>query len=83
MDIANKRIISIFEGHQREVSALDFSCDSRFIISGSWDNTVRIWAIEAGQNKTLSIMESDSVRVLVTYFDIWHTDAYRCIYGRF
>jgi hypothetical protein len=30
-------------GHQGAVEALAFSADNRWLVSGSWDNTVRVW----------------------------------------
>jgi WD40 repeat protein len=80
-NIATKRILSIFEGHQVEVSSLDFSRDGRLIISGSLDNTVRIWDMETKQHEMLSITAQADVRVVVSYRRVWHANA-RCVYGR-
>jgi WD40 repeat protein len=66
-DIANKRILSIFDGHGNSVSSLDFSRDGRLLVSGSSDNTVRIWNVVTGQHKMLSIRVPGDVRVIVTY----------------
>jgi WD40 repeat protein len=62
-DIATKHIPCIFEGHEKPVISLNFSRDGRLIISGSRDNTVRIWDMETKQHETLSI----NVGVIVTY----------------
>ncbi|KAF8483151.1 WD40-repeat-containing domain protein [Gautieria morchelliformis] len=53
-DIANKRVLYIFQGHQLDIWFLDFSPDGRLIVSSSEDQTVRIWDMETGQHKTLS-----------------------------
>jgi WD domain, G-beta repeat len=66
-DIATKHILSRFEGHTNRVICLNFSRDGRLIISGSWDNTVRIWDTETKQHETLSITAQVDVRVIVTY----------------
>ena len=31
------------EGHTRDVTSVGFSPDGKFIVSGSVDNTVRVW----------------------------------------
>jgi WD40 repeat protein len=80
-DIATKHILCIFEGHEKTVISLNFSRDGRLIISGSWDNTVRIWDTETKQHETLSITAQVDVRVIVTYHRVWHANA-RCVYGR-
>jgi WD40 repeat protein len=79
-DIAAERTLCIFEGHEEIVMSLDFSRDGRLIISGSWDNTVRIWDMETKQHEMLSITAVD-VRVIVIYRRVWHANA-RCVYGR-
>jgi WD40 repeat protein len=80
-DIATKHILCIFEGHEGPVISLDFSPDGRLIISGSYDNTVRIWDTESKQHETLSITAQVDVRVIVTFHRVWHPNAH-CVYGR-
>jgi WD40 repeat protein len=38
----------IYHGHNHNITAARFSPDSRYIVSGSWDNTVRLWEVESG-----------------------------------
>lgn len=45
-DIAQKKIRTIFDGHQQEIYSLDFSRDGRLIVSGSGDRTARIWDMD-------------------------------------
>ena len=40
------RLVHVLEGHDNAVHFLDFSPDSRRLVSASADNTVRIWDIE-------------------------------------
>ncbi|TFK69927.1 hypothetical protein BDN72DRAFT_767328, partial [Pluteus cervinus] len=37
--------------HDSWVSSVAFSSDGKYVISGSWDNTVRIWDVETGQQR--------------------------------
>jgi WD40 repeat protein len=66
-DIATKRILSTFEGHENIVLSLEFSSDTRLIFSGSVDYTVRIWDMETGQHTLLSITAPSDVRFILTY----------------
>jgi WD40 repeat protein len=40
---------AVFEGHRRLVNSIVLSPDGRRIISGSYDNTLRVWDFETGE----------------------------------
>lgn len=43
------KILRKFEGHTNCVYGVCFSPDTRFLASGSWDHTVRLWEVETGR----------------------------------
>jgi len=45
-DVKARREIRQLTGHQEVISSLVFSKDSREVISGCWDKTIRIWDVE-------------------------------------
>ncbi|KAG5637357.1 hypothetical protein H0H81_004869 [Sphagnurus paluster] len=53
------RIRNVFYGHQQEISSLDSSADGRLLVSGSHDNTARIWSMDDGTSKVLTIDDPD------------------------
>ena len=42
-------MLKVLEGHTDYVSAVAISVDGGKIVSGSGDNTVRVWSSEAGE----------------------------------
>jgi len=41
--------IRTFEGHTDWVTSVAFSPDGKYILSGSWDTTLKLWDIETGR----------------------------------
>ncbi len=42
------RLARTFEGHERSVSSVCLSTDGRYALSGSWDNTLKLWEVATG-----------------------------------
>ena len=47
------------DGHQKEIYSVNFSLDGRLVVSGSGDETVRIWDLSDGGSRVLKIRDSD------------------------
>lgn len=48
MDIVTRKIVRKFRGHAKEITDLAFSADSRWIITGSMDRTIKVWDVPTG-----------------------------------
>ena len=44
-DVPHGRRMLTFQGHRDRVVAVCLSSDGRFAVSGSWDNTLRVWDV--------------------------------------
>ena len=45
-DYSQKKQVAVLEGHRDSIPALQFSKDNRLAVSGSWDQTVRLWEFD-------------------------------------
>lgn len=48
-DATNGKLLARYTAHQREISSLAWSSDSRQIVSGSWDRTLHVWEASSGR----------------------------------
>jgi len=47
-NVESRRIEKVFRGHTDPVRQASFSPDGKYIVSASWDYTIRVWSIETG-----------------------------------
>ena len=48
-DIPKGNVIRTFEGHSYSVKSIAFSPDSRLVLTGSRDKTIRLWNVTTGK----------------------------------
>jgi len=48
-------------GHSRRVTSVSFTPDSRYALSGSWDNTLKLWEVATGKLIRSFVGHSDNV----------------------
>lgn len=54
----------IFIGHKNDVEVAIFHPNLHYVITGSWDYTIRMWAIGSGKCKRIFIVDEGPVRSL-------------------
>ena len=47
-DVAAGREVHTLTGHANIVTSLAFSPDGRWLATGSWDKTIKIWDVQTG-----------------------------------
>ena len=60
------QVLKVLEGHTDFVSSVAMSTDGSKIVSGSNDNTMRIWSIESGQVRSLAGLLA-AMMVVITF----------------
>lgn len=50
-DVATGKVRAVLRGHTREVNSVAFSPDGETIVSGSGDNTIRLWKLNPYLNR--------------------------------
>ena len=53
-NIAERRVLAMFEGQRFTIRSVDFSPDGRFLVSSSYDGSVCIWHLRDGTSRKLT-----------------------------
>jgi hypothetical protein len=59
-DLRNWKTIRVLKGHMARIRCLDWSRDSRRIVSGGNDKTIRLWDVESGKTLQTFAGHTDS-----------------------
>ena len=60
-DAQTRKELALLTGHTRRVTSMDFPADGRFLVSGSFDGTVRLWDIDTG--KQISVLAGQGSKI--------------------
>lgn len=74
-DLANQSCVAELHGHEKPVTSLVISSDSKTLISGSYDQTIRIWDIDS----SIKLKTSRCLKVLADWESDWVGNAYTAI----
>ena len=50
VDVVTRKVVREFAGHDNQVTDIAMSADSRWLVSASLDNTVKVWDIPTGKS---------------------------------
>jgi len=62
--VASTNLVNILNGHSGLVSSVAISPDGNTLVSGSWDNTIKIWNLRTGQLRSTLTGHSGQVESL-------------------
>ena len=57
----------LLSGHAYSVNSVAFSADGSKVVSGSWDNTVKIWSADSGEVLQTLSGDVDMKHIYVSY----------------
>ena len=63
---AGSALQRILQGHTSSVIAVAISSDGKLVVTGSYDNTARVWRIDTGE--TVRVLESQTSYVCAALF---------------
>ncbi|KAG8895231.1 hypothetical protein FRB99_000691 [Tulasnella sp. 403] len=58
-DLHTQKLIATYEGHTSETWALDISPDDKFVVTGSYDRSIRVWSTGDKDTKPLATHKTD------------------------
>jgi hypothetical protein len=73
-DVLRARVARTFVGHEGGVTGLEFSPDSQFLISSSYDSTIILWDVAAVARQNL-VTRSDQADLVRLWNDLASADA--------
>lgn len=89
VDVTLGKVIQTFEGHSGNITTVGFSPDGNTLVSGSLDNTIRLWNVNS--KKSRNFKEYNELRLLhvshdgnemITQFDEFSISFWNIAYGK-
>ena len=68
-DAQTGKELTLLTGHTRRVTSLGFPADGRFLASGSFDKTVRLWDIDTGKQTAVFAGHQDGIEAIAVFPD--------------
>lgn len=64
-DFETNKIVRQFKGHKSRITDLCFSPDGRWVVSGSYDGSVRVWDLPSGH--MIDVFKTDSIPTALSF----------------
>lgn len=72
-DLATQQKRQVFQGHTKMIDSLSLSADDKYLATSAWDETVRIWNVDSGDEIARSPHNAKSDHVIVAFSPIGNT----------
>jgi WD40 repeat protein len=66
-NIKKERVVKLLEGHSNSITTLDFSTDGKWLASGSYDQTVRLWDISPIADPSPKSVDAGTDKIATTW----------------
>ena len=63
-DVVSGKVVATLAAHTGPVSAVAFSPDGTRVVTGSWDNTARLWSVSKSVQDLIDIVRTSVLRCL-------------------
>ncbi len=85
-DMGDNKPIQVLPGHTAAITDLAFDQKNEFLVSGSFDRSVRLWKLDELENQPVSIQDNDTWVSAVAFDDVnghFHSGTFNGIHRKF